>query len=1321
MLTTAVLPVRGSEPGVTRLPVIDKQDIRFTRLSSGGEFLNRQVLAIAQDNQGFMWFATNGGLYRYDGYSLTAYRHDPADPNTVNADNIMTIVKDRNGILWIGSGARGLDRLDPASGRFVHYRHQSGVEGSLSSDMVNCIYQDRSSALWIGTGGGLDRLDLDRGAFVHYRHDPADAASLTNDEIQAIYEDRQANLWVGTSRGLNRLDRASGRVSRFLHDSRNPRSLGDDFISFVLQDRTGTLWVGSPKENALSVLDVKAGEFTHYSFHTEPLSPMSVTGATSMHEDADGALWLSTVQDGLLKLDRERKQFVRYLNDPSNPASLHDNSVETIYEDAEGMIWAGTKSGVTRFSGRPPAFVNYTAATARSQGLEDDTIWSVQADRKGFLWIGTSGGVYRLDRNTGHFSAYQHDPRNPYSISHDTVSAISEDPSGRLWFGTYGGGLNWLDQVTGRFYAFRPDPKRTGGLSSDLVHCLLVDHEGTLWVGTSLGLNRYDPRTQRFKTYRHDHRDPHSLSSDMVVSLYEDRARRLWVGIIGGDLDSFDRNSEQFTPHPFNAGAGPGATSGAIHEDRDGTLWVGERDGLYRLQPSSGSFTRFTMSDGLPDNSVSAILEDRRGDLWLGTHYGISHFSPHTRRFRNYSALDGLPENNFNPYGMEAACRLPSGEMVFGSTEGFTIFDPDRITDNPFRPPVVLTDFLLFNKPVRMGEDSPLKRPIWATDSLTLNHNQSIFTLEFAALSYAMPRKNRYRYRLEGLENNWNDVDSTRRLATYSNLPAGRYTFRVQGSNNDQLWNETGVRLGITVLPPWWGTWWFSSMAGLCAAGVVFTAVRFRVRGLEQAAATLELQVRQRTSELETAKNTAEAANRTKSAFLAHMSHELRSPLNAILGYARLLRDGDVSDKQRADLDILHRSGEHLLTLINDLLDIARIEAGRAKAEIAPCDLSRLGVDITGMMRVRATAKNLELRLVENDEVPGSVQTDGPKVRQILVNLLGNAIKHTETGSVTLRLEARPGADAGHVLLIFKVEDTGIGIAAEDRERIFEPFVQVGNPRSHTGTGLGLAISRQFARLLGGEIHVASAPGEGSVFRLELPAKLAEQAEAPAEERRCVLDLAPGEAAPRILVVDDEAENREVLRRLLENAGFTAELAANGVEALEKFQGWRPQFIWMDLRMPVMDGREAARRIRGLPGGREVKIAAATASAYASDRTQVLAEGMDDFVLKPYRPSAIFECMARLLGVRYRAERVQAAAGEAAAILRPEALATLPNGLRGELREAVVSLDAGRIAEVIERISQTDAALGAVLARHAKRRAYTAIFNAIEATEKEPA
>ncbi len=466
------------------------------------------------------------------------------------------------------------------------------------------------------------------------------------------------------------------------------------------------------------------------------------------------------------------------------------------------------------------------------------------------------------------------------------------------------------------------------------------------------------------------------------------------------------------------------------------------------------------------------------------------------------------------------------------------------------------------------------------------------------------------------------------------------------------------------------------------------------------------------------AQEEAEAANKAKSNFLASMSHELRTPLNAILGFSSLMRnDSSIPEEQRKTLDIINRSGEHLLNLINDVLDMAKVESGRMSIDIAPIDLGEMVRDITDLMSMRAEEKNLKLLLDQSSNFPRFVRTDGIKLRQMLINLVGNAVKYTEKGSIILRLSSRPAEAIDSQLLIIEVEDTGIGISAEDQSRIFSPFVQVDTHGLQKGTGLGLAITKQYVEFMGGRISLVSAQGRGSIFRVELPVIKAEEGDEitdTAKKNRKVLGLAPGQPEFRILVVEDEVVNWILLQRLIENAGLKVRLAKNGAEGIGVFEAWRPHFIWMDIRMDIMDGLEATRRIRKLDGGSEVKIVALTASVFKEERDNILAAGADDFIRKPYRPEEIYECMERHLKVKFLYEDALPDSGnKTAADLSYESLAALPPELKIELSDAVVSLEAARINEVIGRISELNPELGKTLLYYADRLSYTKILQTL--------
>jgi signal transduction histidine kinase/ligand-binding sensor domain-containing protein/DNA-binding NarL/FixJ family response regulator len=1273
--------VRQPAP-VVSLQVIEGADLRFAHVPLGEGASHIRVSHIVEDNRGFLWFGTQDGLKRYDGYRSRQYRHDPGNPNSLGGNFIAGLCKDRSGKLWISSSWY-LDRYDPTTETFTHIP----IAPQRADSYISHINQDRDGMLWLATNHGVVRLDPATLKTVVFQHQPNNPTSLSNDAVSYTFEEKDGTFWVATNESLEIFDRLTGKVTGRI-PMEGPFPAHQPGPIELFEDHSGVLWVVYPSGNGLAAVDRRAHRLTHYSFNAAGSEDSLFTGVRAIYEDADGMLWLGTNSSGLLKFDRTRNTVWRYRNSPSDPYTLSADRADALFEDHEGDLWIGTTGGgVNRVARKPLPFRRYGNEPSMPGGLT--TVSTVYEDSQGILWVGSRGALNRIDRKTGQITLYR-SAGGPGNISSNYVLSVIEDRSGYLWFGTWGGGLDRFDRRTGRFKVYRHDPLDPQSLSQDTVNALFIDRNGALWAGSESGLNRLDPETGRFSVYRTG-----GGVEDNYRDIAEDPDGALWLSTWGTGLRRFDPATGRFTVYRHTPGIAGSLSSdqvSAIFIDHTGVVWVGTESGLNRLDRATGAFTAYYERDGLSNGNVNGILEDEHGDLWLGTSNGLSRFNPRDRTFRNYYASDGLWVSEF--YGAKVAWKSPRGEMFFCSYTGLTSFFPNQVEDNLYIPPVVLTDFQIFGKPVPIGGDSPLKQSISVTDSLVLSHRQNIFSFEFSALSYASPERNRYRYRLEGLETDWNETDSSRRSATYTTLAPGEYVFRVQGSNNRGVWNEKGAEVRIRILPPWWATWWFRLGLGAFVVLSAGSAYYVRLRGIQARNRELTMLVEQRTAELTVAKERAEVANEAKSTFLASVSHDLRTPLNGILGYAQLLkRDQGMTNQQRTGLDVIERSGEHLLTLIDDILDLSRIEAGRLVLHPTPIHLPTYLAAIGDLIRIKAAPKGLQFVWNPPANLPNWVQADANRLEEILLNLLDNAVKFTDRGRVELRVEVlagpeqvQPASGPPTVRLRFEVEDTGAGLSGQQLAVIFEPFVQAGDAsRRKGGAGLGLAISRRLAQAMGGEFQVRSEPGRGSVFGFELAVPLVEDAAAPSPD-----EVVVGYSGPRkkVLIVDDLPEDRALLADLLGRLGFEAAEAANGEEAVDRAVAFHPDLVVSDNRMQAAGGLEAIRRLRKSPEFHDVAMIAISASAADSDAARCREAGANVFVPKPVEFGRLLREVGALLDLTWnyqgRETAREAESGGALVAPPPDELAILHElALMGNMRK--IRERADHVAELDER------------------------------------
>jgi signal transduction histidine kinase/ligand-binding sensor domain-containing protein len=816
--------------------------LRFENISTDQGLTQSTVNAILQDRQGFLWFATEGGVNYYDGYQFSYYQHDPDNPNSLSDNLVFTIYEDRNDNLWIGTKL-GLDRLDRSTGVIIHTLMNLTNLDDANGLPVTAIDQDLSGMLWFGTDGhGLYALDLTNNHLSKFSFSPDDLRSLSSDTINTLYVSHEGDLWVGTEAGLDRFEQSSGSFIHYSQSSSNLPIQENSPVYSLFEDSEGILWIGT--RNGLIQWDQTANRSNIYQHDPNIPQSLSSNVVVSIYGDSQGTLWIGT-GGGLEQFDKVQDGFTHYIHDPRNSFSLSSDYVRCIYEDHSGVLWIGTSDGgLNKYARSTQKFIQYDNYPGLTNSLSDNNIWSLYEDNSNNLWIGTFfSGLNKLDLISGEVKIYQHDPSNPSSLSNNEIRAILQDQNGYIWVGTEHGGLNRFDPVTDTFLHYQHDNDDPTSLSSDNVFSLYEDHQGRLWVGTDNGgLNRFDQSSGKFIHYLHDANDPSSLSNDNVRAIYEDNTGIIWLGTFGG-IDLLDEQTNQFTVYKYDPGDSAGLSNdfvATIVEDKTGTIWIGTfGGGLDRFDRTTQTFLHFTQTNGLPDDTIYGILVAENGSLWLSTNKGLSNFNPDKQTFRNYDTTDGLLGNQFNPGGY---FQSENGEIFFGGVKGITAFYPLQVTDNPIPPPVVVTVFKIYNQTVQTN--------LAADSTIQLSYRDNFISFEFAALDYNAPQKNHYAYQLVGVDKDW-VYAGTRRFASYTNLRWGDYTFMVKASNNDGIWNEQPTIVYIDITPPFWQMWWFIGGTVLLALMGVYGGYRWRVSSIEARNRELERQVEERTRESE--------------------------------------------------------------------------------------------------------------------------------------------------------------------------------------------------------------------------------------------------------------------------------------------------------------------------------------------------------------------------------------------------------------------------------------------------------------------------------------
>ncbi len=1190
-----------------------------------------QINCIYQDSYGFMWIGTTDGLNRFDGYEFV--KHTAPDSSGLSTNSIHTIVEDQQNNLWMGT-TNGLTHYNRRTDTYTHFYHDPNDPFSLPSNFILQVIYDRRGTLWLATDIGLVRSNPRDSSFALFSHPQYTGK---NEPVTAISHDKQGTIWFYAD-VLYALNPDSNTLEKHKFDFQNqPESVA---VFDIENDSTDNVWISTN----VGLFRFNSTTFEFYHFRHDPNDKYSLGGnyvRGGVQVDAQNNLWVGCGFDGGLNYyDQETGRFITYLLENNSKRIQTNNSLNTLYLDRQGGLWSGIHhEGLYYFDTWSKPFRHYSHVEKQTADLSFNKVSCILEDNQGHLLIGTErGGLNRFDFNTESFEHFLHNPADSTSLGTNIITCLYKDSKDRIWVGTYGSGLGQFHLQTKTFtqYDVTSDP------SHNVVNDIEESATGTLWLATSLGLFRLNPENGDMLSVEL----PQQVTNKVVRHLMYDQQGRLWASTYDG---LFQLQGVKWSGPVTLPGAAENINIIDIYNDKAGDIWLGTALGLWQLDPEGRVLNHYTKEHGLTDNFVCSIVQDDAGNIWTSTYNGLSCLNIADSTFRNFYKEDGLQGNYFLH---NSVCKRSNGELVFGGNNGFNVFHPDDIRTNPIPPNVYLTGLQVINQDIEVGVKRRgnviLEESLIHAEKIVLSHLDYAFSITFAALHYALPERNQYAYRLLGFEEEWNVVDAKHRVATYTNLNPGSYTFQVLASNNDGLWNEHPATLRIVITPPFWQTPFAFAIYGMLLISLLFT-LRWSIikRECRKAQLAMERQQAQQTHELD----------QLKLRFFTNVSHELRTPLTLIIApLEKLLENSRNLSRGLREryLRLTLRSAERLLRLVNQILDIQKLDSNTMRLERTRGDVIAFLKSIFETFQISAEQRNILFTFyAEHDSFEAAFDAD--KLDKILFNLLSNAFKFTPNDgqiSVSITIESKqPSAQATTVdtELCISVADTGAGIPEEKLEHIFTLFYQDKHTSDNIqGTGIGLALTKELTELHGGEIRVQSTVGKGSTFKVFIPLEVVPpehnaghcKSKQEIDHSDQSNDVHPvgntkDEDAPLLLIIEDDADLIDYLKTDL-IFHYRIAIATNGKQGLDLALHVQPDLIISDVMMPHMNGFEVCRQLKNDERMSHIPIILLTARATDDSQITGLQLGADDYVTKPFNSQVLYQRISNLLDSRKR-------------------------------------------------------------------------------------